>query len=204
MITNAKGTELVPYIAWQDGSSLRPFWLYQLTESGWLASNAIKANVPYIISMPNNELYHSSYNQSGYIEFVGSNIQVATSNQATTGQHGNKRLVANYQVQEASSSILALNVSNEWHQNTATEVEGSAFIRSLRTVHPFEAYMTVEGSNAPWAIPVFDNNVLTDIIEMERMRNGENEEWYDLQGRKLQGEPKKNGIYLHNGKKVRK
>ena len=204
MITNAKGTELVPYVAWQDGSSQRPFWLYQLTAEGWQASNAIKANVPYIISMPNNELYHSSYNQSGYIEFVGNNVQVATSDQATTGQHGNKRLVANYQVQEASSSILALNVSNEWHQNTATEVEGSAFIRSLRTVHPFEAYMTVEGSNAPWAIPVFDNNVLTDIIEMERMRNGENEGWYDLQGRKLQGEPKKNGIYLHNGKKVKK
>jgi hypothetical protein len=64
--------------------------------------------------------------------------------------------------------------------------------------------MIVEGSNAPWAIPVFDNDVPTDIIEMERMRNGENEGWYDLQGRKLQGEPKKNGIYLHNGKKVRK
>ena len=204
MITNAKGTELVPYVAWQDGNSQRPFWLYQLTESGWQASNALKANVPYIISMPNNELYHSSYNQSGYIEFVGSNIQVATSDQVTTGQHGNKRLVANYQVQEASSSILALNVSNEWHQNTATEKEGSTFIRSLRIVHPFEAYMTVEDSNAPWTIPVFDNDVPTDIVEMERMRNGENEEWYDLQGRKLQGEPKKNGIYLHNGKKVRK
>ncbi len=205
MITNAKGIELVPYVAWQDGSSLRPFWLYQLTAEGWQASNAIKANIPYIISMPNNELYHSSYNQSGYIEFVGSNIQVATSDQVTTGQHGNKRLVANYQVQESNSSILALNVSNEWHQNTATEVEGSAFIRSLRTVHPFEAYMTLEGSAAGQrAIPVFDNDVLTNIVEMERMRNGENEGWYDLQGRKLQGEPKKNGIYLHNGKKVRK
>ena len=206
MITNAKGTELVPYVAWQDGSSQRPFWLYQLTSEGWQASNAIKANIPYIISMPNNELYHSSYNQSGYIEFVGNNVQVATSDQATTGQHGNKRLVANYQVQEASSSILALNVSNEWHQNTATEVEGSAFIRSLRTVHPFEAYMTLEGSAAGQrAIPVFDNDVPTDIVNVRwLMEDGRGDEWYTIDGRKLQGEPKQNGIYIYKGKKVKK
>ena len=26
--------------------------------------------------------------------------------------------------------------------------------------------------------------------------------WYDLSGRRLEGEPQKSGIYLHNGKKV--
>ena len=207
MITNPKGTELVPYVAWQDGSSMRPFWLYQLTSQGWKAADGIKANVPYIISMPNNELYHSSYNQSGYIEFVGNNVQVATSDQTMTGQHGNKRLVANYQVQEASNSILALNVSNEWHQNTATEVEGSAFIRNLRAVHPFEAYLTLEGSGASQrAIPIFDDGMLTGMDLIPNLSpNGEgSDDWYDLQGRKLQGEPKQKGIYIYKGKKVRK
>jgi len=26
--------------------------------------------------------------------------------------------------------------------------------------------------------------------------------WYDLQGRKLEGEPKRKGVYIHNGKKI--
>lgn len=203
MMINAKGTELVPYSTWKYGSNLRPFWLYQLTENGWQTGEGIKANVPYIISMPNNEMYESSYNLTGNIEFVGNNVQVMASNDMNTGRNGNKRFVANYQNQAASTGIYALNVSNEWCQNIATEKEGSTFIRSLRNVHPFEAYMTMEGSNAR-AIPVFDN--ATDVRWlMEEVRGTMAEDaWYDLQGRKLQGEPKQNGIYIYKGKKVKK
>ena len=206
MITNAKGTEIVPYSTWQYGSNLRPFWLYEMTNDGWKAANGIKANTPYIIGMPNNEMYDVSYNQTGNILFVGNNVEVKASTEMTTGQHGNKKLVANYQNQEANSDILALNVSNEWCQNTATETEGSTFIRALRQVHPFEAYLTLEGSAAGQrAIPIFDNDVLTNIVDVRwQKEDGRNDEWYDLQGRKLQGEPKQNGIYIHNGKKVRK
>lgn len=204
MIVNAKGTELVPYNSWRQGSNLRPFWLYQMTESGWQAENEIKANVPYIISMPNNELYQSSYNIAGNIQFIGNSVEVKTSDNLTIGRNGKKRLVANYQNKAASSDIYALNVNNLWCQNTEAEREGSVFVIESRAVHPFEAYMTIEGGNAPWMIPVFDNGVPTNIIEMERMRNVGNEEWYDLQGRKLQGAPTKSGIYIRNGKKIKK
>ena len=206
MITNAKGTEIVPYSTWQYGSSLRPFWLYEMTNDGWKAANGIKANTPYIIGMPNNEMYDVSYNQTGNILFVGNNVEVKASTEMTTGQHGNKRLVANYQNQEASSDILALNVSNEWCQNTATETEGSTFIRALRQVHPFEAYLTLEGSAAGQrAIRIFDNDVLTDIVDVRwQKEDGRDDDWYDLQGRKLQGEPKQHGIYIYKGEKVRR
>ena len=204
MIINAKGTELVPYGAWQQGGSRRPFWLYQLTESGWQSEKSIQANVPYILSIPNNEIYQSSYNVAGNIEFMGNNVVVKASDNMTTGRHGNKRFVANYQNKVANKAIYALNVSNLWCQNTDTEREGSAFIRNLRAVHPFEAYMTLEGGSAPWMIPVFDNGVPTNIVEIESMRNVGNEEWYDLQGRKLQGEPTQHGIYIYKGRKVKK
>lgn len=207
MVINAKGTELVPYTTWTYGTNLRPFWLYQLTNDGWKAADGIKANVPYIISMPNNEMYESSYNLTGNIQFIGTNVEVKASDNMTTSQYGNKRLVANYQNQAASSDIYALNVSNEWHQNTATEKEGSTFIRALRAVHPFEAYLTVEGSAAGQrAIPIFDNVVPTAIVDVMRlMSDGRSDnEWYDLQGRKLQGEPTKNGLYINKGKKIRK
>jgi len=206
MMINAKGQELTPYINWQYGNSLRPFWLYEMTTQGWKAGSAIKANTPYIISMPNNEMYDVSFNQTGNIQFIGTNVEVKASTEMKTGQHGNKRLVANYQTQEPSADIYALNVSNEWSQNTATEAEGSTFIRSLRSVHPFEAYLTVEGSNAPLAIPVFEN--LPTGINEKLIMNGEKfasaTDWYTIDGRKLQDEPKQNGIYIIKGKKVRK
>ena len=206
MMINAKGQELTPYINWQYGNSLRPFWLYEMTTQGWKAGSGIKANTPYIISMPNNEMYDVSFNQTGNIQFIGTNVEVKASTEMKTGQHGNKRLVANYQTQEASADIYALNVSNEWSQNTAMEVEGSTFIRSLRSVHPFEAYLTVEGSNAPWAIPLFEN--MPTGINEKLIVNSEKfataTDWYTIDGRKLQGEPKQNGIYIIKGKKVRK
>lgn len=206
MMINAKGQELTPYINWQYGNSLRPFWLYEMTTQGWKAGSAIKANTPYIISMPNNEMYDVSFNQTGNIQFIGTNVEVKASTEMKTGQHGNKRLVANYQTQEPNADIYALNVSNEWSQNTAMEVEGSTFIRSLRSVHPFEAYLTVEGSNAPLAIPLFEN--MPTGINEKLIMNGEKfataTDWYTIDGRKLQGEPKQNGIYIIKGKKVRK
>jgi hypothetical protein len=200
---NTKGTELVPYSTWTYGSNLRPFWLYQMTNQGWQAANGIKANVPYIISMPNNEMYESSYNLTGNIQFIGNNVQVMPSDNPTTGHYGNKQLVVNYLNQTASTEIYALNVSNDWHQNTAAEKEGSTFIRSLRNVHPFEAYMTVEGSNAPWAIPIFEGGT-TNLTPIPSPKGEGRYEWYDLQGRKLQGEPTKNGLYINKGKKIRK
>ena len=206
MMINAKGQELTPYINWQYGNSQRPFWLYEMTTQGWKAGSAIKANTPYIISMPNNEMYDVSFKQTGNIQFIGTNVEVKASTEMKTGQHGNKRLVANYQTQEASADIYALNVSNEWSQNTAMEVEGSTFIRSLRSVHPFEAYLTVEGSNAPLAIPLFEN--MPTGINEKLIVNSEKfataTDWYTIDGRKLQDEPKQNGIYIIKGKKVRK
>ena len=203
MMINAKGVELVPRSKWMYGSSLRTFWLYQLTDQGWQAADGIKANIPYILCMPNNEMYDASYNQTGNIQYIGNNVQVMASEGLKTGKYGNKQLVANYQNQAANNGIYALNVSNEWYQNTATEAEGSTFIRSLRNVHPFEAYMTVEGSNAR-AIPIFVDDNTTNLSPIPSPKGEGRDGWYDLQGRKLQNEPKQKGIYIYKGKKVKK
>jgi carbon monoxide dehydrogenase subunit G len=204
-VLNQKGVDLVPYASWQQGSSQRPFWLYQMTSNGWQAATAIQSNTPYIISMPNNVVYQPSYNQTGYIQFLGSNVEVKASSQLNESQYGRRHFYVSYQQQSDISDIYALNVNNQWSSNTdVSQAEGSAFIRNSRTIHPFEAYMTIEGSNAPWMIPIFDNGMPTNIVEIERMRNVGNEDWYDLQGRKLQGEPKQDGIYIRNGKKIKK
>ena len=44
----------------------------------------------------------------------------------------------------------------------------------------------------------------TGIEQMYNVRNQMSDVWYDLQGRKLNGEPTKKGIYIYNGIKVKK
>jgi hypothetical protein len=75
--------------------------------------------------------------------------------------------VPNYLNKEASQSMLPLNVNNLWDKNTKTDyTEGSAFLRGLRAVRPFEAYMMMEeGMAAPQMIPVFENEA-TGIMDV--------------------------------------
>ena len=63
-----------------------------------------------------------------------------------------------------------------------------------------------------------DSNELPDVIEIVWQSAGASNdemgigsvsvsslnggEWYDLQGRRLQGQPTKKGLYIHNGNKV--
>ncbi len=200
MMISPKGRELVPYTSWEHGSNLRPYWLYELTAEGWKAANGIKANTPYIISMPNNEAYESSYNITGDIQFVGYNVQVVASDKMTNGQYGNKRLVANYRNQKANNGIYALNVNNRWNNNTDTSVEGSAFIRGLRQVRPFEAYMALEGGNAGIrAIPVFGNET-TGIMTLPTTGLEDADAIYNLNGQRVNSMSR--GIYIQNGRKV--
>ena len=197
------GTELVPHNVWTVGSSQRPFWLYSLTELGWKKESAIAANTPYIICMPNNENYDAKYNISGVVQFIGTNVQVKASDNLNVGMNGNKKLVPNYQNQQANATIYALNVNNQWCQNTSTEVEGSAFISALRPIRPFEAYLSVSGAEAARrAIPIFEEGESTGIIALPLREDITDDTWYTIDGRKLFEKPAEKGVYLNGGKKV--
>ena len=202
-ISRESGEALVPYASWSVGSAQRPFWLYSLTSDGWKAESSIKANTPYIICMPNNDFYDAAYNISGKVVFKASNVQIAASDNLPYGQQGNKKLIPNYQNQDSSSNIWALNVNNEYSKNTDSSLEGSMFVNSLRSVRPFEAYMTIEGSGAARrAIPIFDEGETTGIINIPLQQDINNDAWYTIEGRKLQNEPTSKGVYIRNGKKV--
>ncbi|MBO4802141.1 MAG: leucine-rich repeat domain-containing protein [Bacteroidaceae bacterium] len=197
-------TELVPYETWTAGSSKRPFWLYSLTELGWKSEKVLAANTPYLISMPNNENYEQSYNVAGNIQFIGMNVQVKASENLSTGKKGSKTLVPNYLNLASDASVYALNVNNQWSRNTVTEVEGSVFVRSSRAVHPFEAYLTVEGAAAAKrVIPIFDDGETDGILHLPQLQDLSNDEWYSIDGRKLPSQPTAKGLYIRKGQKVR-
>ena len=213
VVTNNIGTELVPYSQWTLGDSKRPFWLFSMNEDGWKAADAIAANTPYIISMPNNDNYDATYNISGNIVFSASNVTVHTSDNLISSKHGHRNLMPNYQNRESSSDIYALNVNNLWDQNTDSDLtEGSAFIRDSRQTRPFEAYMTIDSSGGTTrSIGIFDDDDATGIMSLP-LAGSQNDgviRVYSLSGVLLkQGSDERildelpKGIYVVNGKKV--
>jgi hypothetical protein len=59
------------------------------------------------------------------------------------------------------------------------------------------------GNNANIRI-VFDNDETTEIEEVDsgQLTVDSDDSWYDLQGRKLDGQPTTKGVYIWKGKKV--
>ena len=157
--THATKGELESFTTWSKGSSKKPFWLFELTASGYKDVAGIKANTPYIISMPSNQQYEQQYQISGIVTFSASNVEVQKSDNLKPGSYQGRSLVPNY-TNKDGGECLALNVNNYYVTNPGKDISGSKFVRGLRAVHPFEAYMTATDNTR--SIDVMD--VLTTVI----------------------------------------
>lgn len=73
-------------------------------------------------------------------------------------------------------------------------------VTGAKTINPFRAYLTASTSAPGLSIIFPEDNDVTGISEIEKMRNAENVTIFDLQGRKV-AQPAK-GLYIVNGKKV--
>lgn len=198
---STKGT-VVPFASWNTSSVTKPFWLYQYGSGGFTEATVIRANTPYIISMPNNEQYLAAYRLNGTVTFSASNATVKATEEAITANNGDMTFVPCFSVRQAQTNDYALNVNNELASNSSTAVEGSRFIRNSRVVHPFEAYFTTSAQNARPFIPVFEEQP-TGIKEVEILYDRvHGNEWFTIDGQKLSGIPTKKGVYIHNRKAV--
>ena len=184
-----------------NSASNKHFWLRRLTDNGLQAATNIEANTPYIISMPNSEEYTSDYNLNGRVTFSAQNIDVpATTTKVLALADSSIVMVPAMQRQSRSSAVWALNVGEVRGQY----FEGSVFERDYRTVRPFEAYTIhrqENGQPAPRYVPIQEIAGVTGIETINREPLTLNQ-WYDMQGRKLEGKPARKGVYISNGKKV--
>jgi len=184
-----------------NSASNKHFWLRRLTDNGLQAATSIEANTPYVISMPNSEEYVADYNLNGRVTFSAQNIDVpATTAKVLALADSSIVMVPAMQRQSRSSSVWALNVGEVRGQY----FEGSVFERDYRTVRPFEAYTVhrqENGQPAPRYVPIQEIAGVTGIETIDREPLTLNQ-WYDMQGRKLQGQPKQKGVYISKGKKV--
>ncbi len=193
-ITHELQGRIAPFAA--DDAMARPFWLGELSSSGFKRAAEIKANTPYIISMPNNEVYGSAYILAGKVTFEASNMTVPATNIITTSK-GDHVFTPCFDAVEASPSVYAIN-KNDRNSN---HVEGSVFLPDTRDVKPFEAYIAVPTNGvAPRYIPIRDDSD-TGIENLTPTLSQGEGAVYDLTGRKVQGELKR-GVYIINGNKV--
>ena len=211
-----KGT-LTPFALFDSSNSgLRPFWLYELGSSGFRRSSGIKANTPYIIAMPNSTSYDSDYILTGDVTFSASNARVYKTSSVVTAVSGSKRFVPAFSAVEKSSSVYALNVSNQKVSYSGSYDKGSHFISNLRSTYPFEAYMTTSSNGTRTrSIGIeFDDDATaidivpatggeTDIVKVYSM-NGILVLQTDHKSLQKRWESLPAGVYIVNGKKVLK
>ena len=209
-VTHESKGEIVSFANWRSGDSKRPFWLMQLSASGWTMATSIKANTPYIISMPNNDEYKSGFLLNGRVTFSAENVNVAKTEDLSIANYSDRTFVPTFASLEKSNDMLALNVVNDIERVTGASTEGSTFERNLRPVHPFEAYMTSTSSTRSIGI---DEGMATGIIELITALSDEVDlRIYNLNGQLIKIEEGRSldevmrelpaGIYIVNGKKT--
>lgn len=121
------------------------FWLSELSQDGFKATTAIRANTPYLIAMPYNAEYGDN-SLNGQITFTANNITVKATDEVNISGNAEYMFVPTYTKVEANDSVYALNV-NMKHDTYAA---GSVFAPNKYESGPFTAYiLPLSGSRAP-------------------------------------------------------
>ena len=187
----------------------KPFWLYELGDNGLEKATQIRAHVPYLICMPNDDAYGDEYILGGRVTFSANNVVISTSGGTAVSQ-GNRQFVPTYQRVAKANNVYALNIGEAYGGNPV----GSVFVADYRDVRPFEAYSVHDSSRARIiSINNLGSGDATGIFEWMLKDDGESADAevkvYTLsgslikQGRReevLRSLPK--GLYIINGKKV--
>ncbi len=198
-VTHAVKGTCRPFANWKSGDDARPFWLYELTGSGFAEATGIEAYTPYVISMPNHPRYEEKWILRGNVTFAATNTVVKKTEDVKTVTYGDRTFVPCFADMAADAGFYALNVNNDLSTNTNGMTEGSRFVLNMRKIHPFEAYMISTSNASRWYFDIFeDMTTAIKDIEKELLKD---EQIYDLQGRKTQ-KPHKKGIYVTDGKKL--
>lgn len=209
-IAHSSKGELVPFANWKSGDGKKPFWLMSYGIGGWTYASSIKANTPYIISMPNNDNYKTEFRMNGNVTFSAEGVVVKKSDDLQKGSYNGNTLVPNFTT-IYRNEILTLNVKNDYVSYTGGAAEGSMFVANLRPVHPFEAYMTT-ASLARRYISINDD-MTTGIEEISvLMDESKGLRIYNLKGQLIKTEHGESidevgrllpaGVYVVNGRKL--
>jgi hypothetical protein len=148
------------------------------------------ANHPYIVAVPDDHWGPSWDLCNKDITFSASNVTVKPEASCITS--GTNYVFVGTFVKSSLENILALNEEgNQFSSDASQEVDA---FRGY--------YQLINGSNsAAKSLSIFvDGNTPTGITEIDKMKNVENEQLYNLSGQQVRNAGK--GIYIKNGKKI--
>ena len=213
-ITHESKGNLVPFAKFSQSSGQKPFWLYQLSDKGFVRASTIEANTPYLISMPNNSKYTDSYCLKGKVTFSANNAKVEATDDKNlhTVTYNGSTFYPCFSFYEEWESYYAINVTNDFYTYSGTEAPGSTFINNYRYVYPFEGMFINKTSNSRTLPIVFTDEETLGVEEILADRKSQN--IYNIKGQMvgtvketgtrnaLKQLPK--GVYIINGRKVAK
>lgn len=135
----------------------RHFWLAQLSGKGFVATKEMRANVPYVIAMPNN-LEYGNNTLNGQVTFSAKDVTLHATDELTAVTGNGYYLVPTYDKVPANTNIYALNIGTK-HGSSAP---GSVFAPGSYTVPPFSAYIVpVAGAQSA---PYYRIQVQDDVV----------------------------------------
>ena len=195
-ITHEQRGQIVPFGS--DASELH-FWLRRLNADGLQSVQAIEANTPYVISMPNSWEYPKQYNLSGRVTFAAENATVSAT-VPVMDESADYIMAPAFQRMAVNEDVYALNVG----EKREFYPEGSVFERNYREVRPFEAYTLHKGTSpAPQYFVIGDLTTTSlETVQSSKIKVQSENEWFTLDGRKLQKAPTAKGVYIFNGRKT--
>ena len=183
------------------------FWLAQMDQQiGFVSADSIRANVPYIISMPNSDYYTPTFNISGEITFSAEQVTVRPTTEAQRVEGSAATFVPSYEGQAAAQDVFVLN-NDSYNAANVDYLPGAIFVRSSRDANPFEAFLSSEGHGVKGQFITFAEANAIMAVTSDQLMNGRtnaNGPVYDLSGRRMvNGQCLMfNGVYIQNGKKI--
>ena len=204
---------MAPFAKGEDITRYKPFWLYELQETGFVRASEIKAYTPYVVSMPNNPDYADDYILAGNVTYSATNVYVEQ-DESNIAIKGSVKFAPSMQHRESSTDVLAINLEDYTDADGTFYPSGSAFLPAMRAVRPFEAFALI--NNAAMAKPMTIGEMLwneaTDIrnVEMKGLSEiGKKRGVYDMLGRHISKDStifrKKSQhreVFIVNGKKM--
>ena len=100
---------------------------------------------------------------------------------------------------QGTLTATTIAASTEGQTNYAFNGKAFVFVKNDLPVGANKAWLSISNSNARTINLVFDDATKITNTNLTNLTNGD---WYDLNGRKLNGMPTKKGVYILNGKKV--
>ena len=219
-VTNTQtGATLVPF-AVADFTYTMPIWqaIWQAETQTFVQSQAIEANQPFLMQVPNSTEYQDQFNQAGEILFSAKNTELKAVETTTEDVNHTATGVRAFSLKGAYEGMAVASdryvINDEVFQTPDGELipPGGAFVSDLRALRPFEAYIQLNpASNVASQTRAGYLRIGTDTstgIESLKMtgspasHGSHADHWYNLQGLRLPSRPTQPGLYIHNGEKV--